>query len=259
MQSAALFKLKLKAQLRHRKPNIITVRETVSTNRDLYEAGLSGERRVTLLAALKQTGGRGRGEKSFFSPRGGLYFSLLIPTVGAIDPTSLTVSAAIASAEALKEAGLDPKIKWVNDIYINGKKAAGILAEGGKGRGGSFAVVGIGINLLTPKGGFPAEISSIATALDANGGKGISPAGLCARITDGLLTLFEEFSQKRPEILKKYRELSCLDGKRVTVRDGIGEYSATVLGINDDFTLSVITDEGERRSLPSGDVSLRPD
>ena len=75
--------------------------------------------------------------------------------------------------------------------------------------------------------------------------------------SNGLLTLFEEFSQKRPEILKKYRELSCLDGKEVTVDDGRDIYRATVLGINDDFTLSVVTEGGEQRSLVSGDVSLR--
>ncbi len=257
MHSATLLRLLLKRLLRKRKLNILTVGETVSTNRDLYKMGLEGERRPTLLAATRQSGGRGRGEKTFFSPKGGLYFSLLIPTDGTFDPTSLTVSAAIASAEAFRSFGLDPRIKWVNDIYLGSKKTAGILAEGGKAKSGSFAVIGIGVNLSAPKDGFPSEISHIATALDAHTDKKISPSLLCARITDGLLTRFERFSEDRNEILERYRALSCLDGKRVTVNDGASEYSAEVLGINDDFTLSVVTDGGEKRSLISGDVSLR--
>ena len=257
MLNAAMMRLCLKRQLRKRKLNIITVGETVSTNRDLYKMGLDGERRPTLLAAIRQSGGRGRGEKTFFSPKGGLYFSLLLPVSGDPDPTSLTVSAALAAAEALSSFGLDPRIKWVNDIYLCGKKTAGILAEGGRGKQGRFAVIGIGVNLATPKGGFPSEIAHVATALDAHTDRKISPVTLCARITDRFLTLFEGFSEHRREILHSYRSLSCLDGKTVTVNDGVSEYNAKVLGINDDFTLSVTTDGGEIRSLISGDVSLR--
>ena len=257
MLNAAMMRLRLKRQLRKRKLNIITVGETVSTNRDLYNMGLEGERRTTLLAASRQSGGRGRGEKTFFSPKGGLYFSILIPVNGNFDPTSLTVSAALATAEALASFGLDPRIKWVNDIYLGGKKTAGILAEGGRGKQGRFAVIGIGVNLATPKGGFPSEISHIATALDAHTDKRISPSLLCARITDRLLTGFERFSEDRNEILEHYRALSCLDGKKVTVNDGASEYSATVIGINDDFTLSVTKDNGQLRTLIAGDVSLK--
>ncbi len=228
------------------------VRIIDSTNLEMLARARGGDRSPSVLIALRQTSGRGRGEKSFLSPRGGLYFSILLPTSRAFAPAELTVSAALAATGALEALGLTPSVKWVNDIYLDGKKAAGILAESGDG----FAIVGIGMNIKVPHGGFDPSIASVATALGTHTRKKISRAALCIDITKRFFDIFENFPERRIEYLSRYRGLSCLDGKRVEVNDGESIYSATVLGINDDFSLSVETDGGIR-ALTYGDVSLK--
>ncbi len=222
-----------------------------STNRALMDRGLAGERSIAVLIADKQTGGRGRGEKAFLSPRGGLYFSILLPTE-ATCPAALTVSAALAVADSLESLGLSPRVKWVNDICLNGKKTAGILAEGACG----FAVVGIGINVKAPRSGFHPSISPIATSLCAHTNKKISRESLCFDITNRFFSIYPAFGEKHAEILARYRALSCLDGETVEVFDGEIAYTAKVIGINDDFSLELERGE-DHITLSFGEVSIK--
>ena len=131
---------------------VVFFRETGSTNADLYALADAGATAGTLVVAETQTGGKGRRGRRFSSPAGGVYFSLLLrPTLPLSEAAGLTGAVAVAVARVLeRETGLSVGIKWVNDLYLNGKKAVGILSEAvadletGLPR---FVVVGVGINL----------------------------------------------------------------------------------------------------------------
>ena len=123
---------------------------------------------IPVFIAKSQTGGRGRLGRSFFSPEEtGLYMSILLPiNENLIETDLITPACGVAVCRTIEELSKqEPKIKWVNDIYCRGRKVVGILTEGGLKAGTdqlSYAVLGIGINLWEPTGGFPEEIKKIA-------------------------------------------------------------------------------------------------
>ncbi len=230
-----------------------------STNTLLFERAKQGEKDKTVIVARHQTGGRGRRGKSFFSPNGtGLYMSLLTRKALSLDTINyLTPAVAVAVAKAI-ESVADKKcgIKWVNDIYIEGKKVAGILTETKydfkKGEL-CFAVIGIGINLTVPKGDFPDELKNIAAAVfeeccDDDRTKMMKEVILNL---DGILN---NFDPKR--FMNEYRSRSILDGKEITVASPDGEVRATAIEVDDEARL-VIKVGGEKAALSSGEVSIR--
>lgn len=187
--------------------------------------------------ARTQTKGRGRNGRSFFSGEGGLYFSIALffeenqirLGSGALIPFSagrLTVSAGIAVAKALNLFGIDAKIKWVNDIYVAGKKVCGILAE----RRGDIAAIGIGINLNSS---IPDDLASKAASLNAP----IDPNVLAASVINGF---FHELAS--PDI--EFANANCITlGKTVECEKGIG----VAVGIDADGALLIlIGDQTER-------------
>lgn len=146
--------------------------EISSTNtvlKELARCGQAGEK--TVLVSDYQTGGKGRLGRSFFSPKGsGLYLSMLLsPKEHVLDSMMLTAQAAVAVYRAVKLVlGIELDIKWVNDLYHQGKKVCGILAEGqvnAKTGMLDFVVIGIGINLYEPTGGFPEELKARAGSI----------------------------------------------------------------------------------------------
>ena len=241
-----------------------------STNRALKQLAREGAPEGTLLIADRQEGGYGRLSRPFFSPeRTGLYMSLLLrPRLSAEDASLITHIAALAVAEAVREtAGRDARIKWVNDIYIDGKKASGILVESAFGADGALdsVVLGIGVNLLPPEGGFPAHIKDTATAVFEN-----SPdadffslrKALYESILARLSPLYDALPDKA--FLADYRRLSLLSGKEVLVFDALTDREksgkgtpARALDIVPDGGLLVEYETGEREVLKGGEVSLR--
>ncbi len=256
--------------------------EVTSTNTVLKEyaaAAVTGSQQITptVLLARKQTGGRGRLGRTFHSPNGtGLYMSiLLVPTVPPAEALYLTTATAAACAEAADAIrstyGMQTRnnvgIKWVNDLYLDDKKICGILAEAAMTPAMdalSWAVIGIGINLLPPTDGFPDELSHTAGALFPSNhpiDTDTMLASLCADVVRRLMTYLE--SDKRAEVLAVYRQRSVLDGRAVLVRPasslGGEEIPATVLGIDDDFGLVVRYADGTESALSSGEVVVSGD
>lgn len=221
--------------------------ETDSTNLRLKEAARAG--RVAppfLLTADSQTAGRGRLGRTFVSPPGtGLYMSLLVAPPPQAESGHITLLAAVAVCRAIEEtAGLSPKIKWVNDLFLNGGKICGILAE----RIDEGVVVGVGVNLRTPPGGFPPEAGP-AGALDAPVDRG-ELAGLIARyLLDGMENPGD------PAILDAYRARMPLVGKTVLYTQSGQQKAARVTGVAPDGGL-MIEDENGPSVLRSGEVSL---
>lgn len=229
-----------------------------STNSEAKRLLASGLTVPLFLLAQTQTSGRGRLGRAFCSPHGaGLYMSIVLhPDCPPKDVLSITSAAAVAVCEAIEAlTPLRPQIKWVNDVYLAGKKVCGILTEGVtdpvSGRLRSV-VVGIGINCTASA--FPKEIEAVATSLEGEGAS-VDLNRLAAMVCDRLLVLYEELPRKT--WLDAYRSRSWLDGKTVVYRmDGI-LHEGVVLGIGNAGELILATAHGEV-VLSTGEVSVRP-
>ena len=221
--------------------------ETDSTNLRLKEWARAG--RVFppyLLTADSQTAGRGRLGRSFVSPPGtGLYMSLLAAPPAGTDAGNVTILAAVSVCRAIEElTDLRPKIKWVNDLFVGGRKVCGILAEGVE----QGVIIGIGVNLLPPPGGFPPE-AGVAGALN----RAVDRAALAGRIAHHLLIGLENIGD--PAILAAYRARMPLIGQRVEFLQNGQTKNALVTGVADDGGLMILTETGPA-VLRCGEVTL---
>lgn len=230
---------------------------TDSTNTRAREyAKLHGAIEPVVFIADGQTAGRGRRGRSFDSAKGaGLYISFLFCPEGTMfDAVRITVKAAVAVSRAIKSTfGLSVGIKWVNDIFVGGKKLAGILTEGEFDSAGrlQYAVCGIGVNLMSRD--FPPELFDIATTVEDNIGERPDREAFAE-------ALIREFFAERcdEEIMDEYRRHSLVLGKRVEVRRLSGEsFFAEAKEIIDSGALAVVTDDGVREELISAEVSLK--
>lgn len=239
----------------------ITVEEeTQSTNTALRAMAEAGAPEGTVYIAQSQTGGRGRMGRSFFSPAGtGLYLSLLLrPT--AWEPTraaQLTAAAAAAMCEAIRQVtGKEPGIKWVNDLLLDGKKICGILTEASFSMESGvleYAVLGLGVNVYLPEGGFPGQLREIAGAVLDTPGEDVRN-----RIAGEFLNRFLE-GYEHPEdrhFLDVYRRRSIAVGREVTVLSGGWERRAFAFGLDDDCRLLVRYPDGTEQALSYGEIRI---
>lgn len=237
---------------------IIAVKETTSTNDELKKLAISGERDTVLFVAEAQTAGRGRKGRSFFSPANtGIYMSILIhPDISPEECTLITPMCAAATAEAIENvAGVKADIKWVNDIYVKGKKAAGILTEGAfTEKGADYIIVGIGINLALPEEGFPEEIRHIACALTETSGE--LREKLIAETVNRFM--YHLGNIKSRAFIPLYRERLFFLGEEITVISAKGIYKATALDIDSACRLTVKNEKEEILTLGSGEISIKP-
>ena len=229
-----------------------------STNDIIKE--LASENNEVLVVASEQTAGRGRRGRSFFSPDGsGLYMSILLrPNAAPEISALLTTAAAVATARAIeKNADVKADIKWINDVYIDGKKACGILCESKLSDKNSleYVIVGIGINLCHPKDDFPEEIKDIATSVfGKNAPDEDTVCRLCADIASFLLEYAEDISSR--SFLGEYKERLFMLGKKINVITPTATYVATATDIDDDAHLIVTLDTAEKRILSAGEISI---
>lgn len=234
--------------------DIRTTECTGSTNADVRALAESGAPEGTVIIAGEQTAGRGRLGRSFYSPKdGGLYMSVLLrPELGAADALAVTVCAAAAAACAVEKlTGRNTGIKWVNDLYIDGRKICGILTEASVETDGkmNYAVLGIGINVTDM--GFPDELREKAGA--AGGEPSMRPA-LAAAVLERFFAYYDRLPDKG--YLSEYRKRSILTGKTVEYDRGGVIYSAKAVGIDDDARLIVISPDGKEIHLGSGEVNI---
>lgn len=246
-------------QYLNQKLNITIFDELDSTNNYLKKLGSQCVKENTLVIAESQTGGRGRMGRSFYSPNGtGVYFSLLLhPGFSAEKSLFLTVMAAVSVAETvMKYNSNDVKIKWVNDIYIDGKKVCGILTEGSviAQKKLDYAVVGIGINVIAPENDFPSDIKDTATAIF----QGNTEENIKEKIVaDVVNRFFDMYNGNDNDYVKRYKEYSYLTGKEINIISGDNIRPATVIDITDACHLLVRNENGETEEISSGDVSVR--
>lgn len=213
----------------------------------------------TVIAA-SQSGGRGRMGRSFLSPPGtGLYLSVLLrPRIPAEKAVRITTAAAVAACLAI-EACTDERaeIKWVNDVFVRGRKTCGILTEASvnlESGGLDWAVMGIGFNVYEPEGGFPEELKQIAGAVSQT-----RQRNLRSRIAAEFLREFYRVCST-PELTgyaDEYRQRSFLIGKKITVISGNTQKPARAVDVDGECRLVVEYEDGTAEALSSGEVSVR--
>jgi len=214
------------------------------------------------LLAEEQSGGRGTHGRSFQSPKGdGLYLSVLLrPCVGLADLLTLTGWVAVAAREGVEKAcGAPVDIKWLNDLYLNGKKLCGILtefallAESGEP---DYVVIGMGVNMNQTIDTFRAQgLERIATSL-AIGGYPVEQNHLAVCLLEALDQLSRDFPANRADYLERYRAHCITLGRRVSF-DGEGILqTGTVTGVDGNFALQVSGDDGRTHTVSSGTVKM---
>lgn len=252
----------IKQHLKNPHLDISVFSSVTSTNTILKEMAEQGAKEGTVIIAEEQTAGRGRTGKQFYSPKGtGIYISILLrPDIPAEESLFLTTSAAVATARAIEDVS-DKRalIKWVNDIYLEDKKTCGILTEGafnvetGKL---DYAIVGIGINVCIPDGGFPDNIKDIATAIFDKQTDSINKRSiLIANLLDYFMEYYKDFKSK--SYVKEYIERSMIIGKTITVIEGSKTSVAKAIDIDKNCRLKVQFENGTTKWLSSGEVNTK--
>lgn len=240
--------------------NIKIYKTLESTNKTAKEMAVAGAEHGTVIIADSQTKGRGRYSRSYFSPSGGLYMSIILrpEVLNFENPTSVTAFAAVAVCEAIESISeKTPKIKWVNDILIDGKKVCGILTEAVTDfESGSldWIVLGIGINVYIKTEDFPDDLQSLATSIFPNEKMFGVRNKLSAEIINRILGY--DITPREAEIFRKYKNRLAMLGNQVTVIQNKIEYKAAVIDIDAAGHLVVKNENGEIITVSSGEIRV---
>lgn len=237
--------------------NIIVLKIVNSTNSYIKELAKNNTPHETLVIADKQTEGRGRLGRDFFSPEGtGIYMSVLLkPDYLTLDPSLLTVAAGVAVCRTINSISKNtPTIKWVNDIFVGGKKVCGILAESmTDSTSGTInnIIVGIGLNVTTPSDVFPGKLGDIAGSLFP---ENTTRNEIIAKIIEEFKSIYD--SKDVEKLIEEYKNYSCVLGKKISFTKNGEAFTGIANDINMDGNLIAELDSGETISLKSGEVSL---
>ncbi len=243
-------------------PFSLIVRKTVgSTNIEARKRALDGALEGTVVVAEEQTAGRGRRGKMFYSPaQTGVYLSIVLyPTLNVDEATRITTAAAVAGAQTIEQlSGKEARIKWVNDIYCEESKVAGILTEGSIDMESgcfSYAIMGIGFNVSSPTDGFPEEISERAGSI-FDDHAGTIRSKLVARFLQNFWALYQDLLNET--IYYEYRKRCFLIGQPIMIEQHETSTRARAIDLTPDFKLVVEFPDKTRQALAMGEVSTSP-
>ena len=246
--SSAAIKSKLNNDI-----EVICYQSIDSTNTEAKRLINQGKDNVFIVVANEQTDGRGRQGKSFYSPKNtGVYMSVVFhPNLPLQNTVGITTAAAVCVCRAIEKlSDKSPKIKWVNDVYLDNKKICGILTEAisdVETQKATSVIIGIGINITTPS--FPKDIEN-AGALNSD----IKRAELVAQVCN---ELFDLIKNENDDYISYYRSHSNVIGKRINIVQNGRILPATAIEIDDRGGLVVETQNGETQTLRSGEITLR--
>jgi len=233
-----------------------------STNRYAKQLASEGCVVPTLVLAHSQSGGRGRLGRNFSSPKGGIYLSLILaPPSSVLLASLITSAAAVATARAIEEVcSFSCGIKWVNDLFLDGRKVGGILTEGVLNvESGmlSSVVVGIGINFSTPQQAYPSSLRPIVTSLYGKSSlvpKDVDASSLVASLVTTLLGYSTALSDRA--FLPEYRSRSIVLGRHILITHQKKQRKALAIAIDEEAHLIVETEDGKQEILSSGEISI---
>ena len=245
-------------------PRVMVYESVDSTNKLAKSLAIEGALHGTCVAANAQTAGRGRLGRSFFSPpQSGIYLSIILrPEIDITKATLITTMASVATATAISDVcGIETDIKWVNDLYYQGKKVCGILTEAvtnfETGKIDSI-VVGIGINSAPPNCDLPDEIKGIYGFIP--GSFSFSRNQLTAEVISRVMELCSQVEDGDYSFIEEYRRRSMVVGKKIDVFKGglkHDPFHATAIDVDKFGGLIVKYENGKTETLTSGEISIR--
>lgn len=243
--------------------NFIIHKTVASTNIIARELAINGAESGTVVIAEEQTSGYGRNGKSFFSPYGtGIYMSIILnlkKEKKIFNSSFITTAAAMAVSKSIEEiSNENTQIKWVNDVFINGKKVCGILTEGafsfedGKL---DYAVIGIGVNVNFPKNGFPKELNNIAASINSkNNANSNTKSDIRNILVAKILENLYDYYFNDVNFYEEYKKRSFLIGKKVSININNKEHIVKVLDIDKTFALVAEFQDGKIDKIVSGSI-----
>lgn len=230
----------------------IVYREVVESTNDIARGHVSDTENPTIIAAHQQTSGRGRLNRDWMGPPGGIYCSLLsYPRLSPMDAPLVTMVAAVAVARALESQHMSPTIKWPNDVQVDGEKVAGILTEmQGEADRISWVIVGIGINANVEQDTLPSGATSIRSVLGHDCHR--------AEMIQSIVASFEELIESPTAALDAWRVRTDTLGRRVRIETAAETIIGEAIDIELPGSLIVETDTGRQRVLAGDCEHLRP-
>lgn len=241
---------------------IVFLREVGSTNDYAKELASYGAPEGTVVIAETQKAGRGRLGREWVSPKGGLYFSIVLrPKLIASEAVGLVFVAGLAVAKVLNEVyGLKAETKWPNDVLVNGKKICGILSEMNITREKvNYAIIGIGINVnIDVEKRFQGQLKAVVTSIENELGRGVKLEELFVVLLEKLENLYELFLKEGfNPILEVWKSYAGFLGKQVVVTGETKRLCGLALDVDGDGALVVRLEDGAVKRVFVGDISMR--
>ncbi len=242
--------------------NIVYLQETESTNQIAMEQGRAGKLAGTIVIADTQTAGRGRLGKAWHSYAGcGLYISIIMrPKLDLAHLSRITLAAGVALAEtAASFTTRSPMLKWPNDLYIDGQKCGGILAESNmQNSHAPLVILGLGVNIHAPEAGYSSDLRVKAGSLNDFTNNLVMRSDFLQKIIPAIKAVVRELETGQfQKILSRWRQYDFTKGKKITWLTTGGEVIEGVSsGINDEGLLFITDVDGNTHEVVSGDVQL---
>lgn len=250
---------KIKSHLRTERigKKVIVYSGTASTNDVAAEYAKNKDNDGLVVLAEEQTSGRGRGGNKWFGSRGDSVLCSILLTECKVPSELLSLTCAVATAEAVgKCAKPEAKIKWPNDIILNGKKVTGILVESKNPGKHTAYVIGIGINCHQKKQSFPAELRQAATSIDIETGSAIDRISLIKRLLTSVEHWLDVAEQNKEEVIERWRRLSTQLGHRVSLIYNRRKFSGNCIGIDPEKGLILQLDTGGIRMFHAAQTTI---
>ncbi len=255
----------------HVVPQIFRYESIASTNSTLKERALQGAQEGTVIVAKQQTLGRGRGERQWHSPAGGLYLSLLLTPNFTIRPTDLALLAGAVMTQTVKSffpSSLSVGVKWPNDCLIQGKKVGGVLCETIGEPTRLAIIVGVGININVPSSelkAFDSRPFKATSFLEVSQGKSFELDKVLESFLKFFFKAYEVYQLEGFRFIQTLWEKECLFiGKKIELKEtglSLGKninsasIQGTFLGIDESGALVLSTSQGERKSFVTGEIT----
>jgi len=241
--------------------SILFSREVDSTNKWAKELATYGADEGTVAIAETQTKGRGRLNREWISPTGGLWFSIILrPNLSPTEAVRLTFVAGLAVTKVLREMfDLRAETKWPNDVLVNGRKICGVLAEmNTTGETVNFVVVGVGVNAnFDVENVFPEQLKRVATSLEKELGRKVRLEKLFRALLERLESLYDLFVKEGFDpILDEWKTYAGFLGCRVEVTGLTGEMSGLALDVDHEGVLVLRLEDGTVKRVFVGDISV---
>ena len=236
-------------------------REVKSTNDWAKKLAKMGAEEGTVTLAETQTAGKGRLGREWASPRGGLWFSIVLqPKLRASEAAKLVFAASLAVAEVLRDKyGLRTETKWPNDVLVDGKKICGVLAEmNTKGKGVNYVVLGIGVNAnFCPDDVLPESVRARATSTENELGKNIRLESLLKELLEKMEKVYERYLEAGfAPLLEQWKRYAGFLGRKVLIVDRQGTLKGLALDVDLDGALILKLDDQTTKRVVTGDLLL---